>query len=471
MKILFMGRKKYAAQMLRWTVEQGNNVVGVVTDSQFPNSPTMLEAQRLGIPVMLLEQAQNAFEKDNDFADLVVSYLFWELIKEPLISSPLFGCINFHPAILPDWKGCAGYNIAILNKLEQWGASAHYVDKTIDTGPIIRVYRFDFDYRFETAQSLENKTQKIQCDLYKSVLLDLMQENNLRESTIPNTGGTYISKKQMLQMMEVDPENDDVKTKCRAFWFPPYSGATIEIKGEKYTLVDEFILYGPKADDQTVPPPRADLVIVGAGGFGREIAWQMNESWYCKSYFNVIGFVDNNPALHGTCINGFPVLGDDKWLLSYQSSICVALCIAKPNIRKSVYDKLIQNANITFPTIITNGTHISSTAKIGQGSIICLNTIITTNTTIGDFVIINPNCAIAHDSAIDNFATLCYNVNIAGNVKIGAGTELGTGSTVIQNLAVGENTTLGAGAVVVSNIPPDCTALGIPARVINNGGS
>jgi methionyl-tRNA formyltransferase len=250
MKILFMGRKKYAAQMLQWTVDAGQTVVGVVTDSDIPNSPTFRMANRLRIPVLSVEEAEQEFLSNHEYADLVILYLYWRKIKEPLISAPKLGCINFHPAILPDWKGLAGYNIAILYKLKEWGATAHYVDKEIDTGKIIRVFKFAFDYRFETAQSLEEKTQRIQCDLYRSVLTDIINGNITDEGLLPNTGGQYISKKEMLSMMHIDPIKDDIALKCRAFWFPPYSGATIELQGKRYTVVDDFILSNlKKADD------------------------------------------------------------------------------------------------------------------------------------------------------------------------------------------------------------------------------
>jgi methionyl-tRNA formyltransferase len=251
MKILFLGRKKYAAEMLKWTVEIGQSVIGVITDSQLPNSTTMRTAIELGIPVLSLEQAKKNFVADNEYADLVISYLFWKKIKEPFITTPKFGCINFHPALLPEWKGLAGYNIAILYKLKEWGASAHYVDQEIDIGKIIRVYKFNFDYRYETAKSLENKTQKIQCDLYKSVLTDIINRNIDNDKLLPNIGGTYISKKEMLSMMRIDPTKDDITLKCHAFWFPPYSGATIELQGKQYTLVDDFILSQLKEPDQT----------------------------------------------------------------------------------------------------------------------------------------------------------------------------------------------------------------------------
>jgi methionyl-tRNA formyltransferase len=242
MKILFLGRKDYAAKMLQWTVDIGQTVVGIVTDNQVPDSQIMKKAKELTVPVISIEQAEQNFLLDKNYADLVISYLYQKKIKEPLISMPKYGCINFHPAILPDWKGVAGYNMAILYKLKEWGTSAHYVDENIDTGKIIRVYRFNFDYRYETAKSLEQKTQNIQGDLYRSVLTDIIEGNLDDNELIPNTGGVYISRREMLKMMQIDTLHDDITLKCHAFWFPPYSGATIELQGKRYTLVDDLIL-------------------------------------------------------------------------------------------------------------------------------------------------------------------------------------------------------------------------------------
>jgi len=237
--ILFLGRKKYAADMLEWTVAQGHNVIAVVTDNHIPSSPTAARSKALKIPVIDICQAEDLVAKIN--IDIAISYLYWRKIKEPIITCPRFGCINFHPAILPDWKGVAGYNIAILNKLSEWGVSAHVVDKEIDTGPIIKVFRFNFDYRFETALSLEKKTQEIQCELYKSVLADIHNNDGLSGSFISNEGGMYISRKEMLEMMKICPD-EDIALKVRAFWYPPHHGAFIEINGEKYTLIDDLIL-------------------------------------------------------------------------------------------------------------------------------------------------------------------------------------------------------------------------------------
>ena len=241
MKIIFMGRKQYAADLLTWTIVQGIEIEAVVTDSHFSNSVTAKKAKELNIPIISLSQAEKIVQNQSDI-DLVVSYLFWKKIKKPLIELPRFGCINFHPAILPDWRGTAGYNIAILKKLREWGATAHYVDEHFDTGKIIRVFKFHFDYRNETAQTLEKKTQELQMDLYKSVLLDVIDQGILHSTEQKQNDGTYISRKEMEAMKLIDPKKDDIDLKIRAFWFPPYNGAYLEINGEKYTLVNDFIL-------------------------------------------------------------------------------------------------------------------------------------------------------------------------------------------------------------------------------------
>ena len=245
MKMIFMGRKKYAAEMLQWTIAQGIEVEFVCTDSQYANSPTAHMANKFKIPIITMEEAEEYVQSHPNAIDVVASYLYWRKIRKPLIEIPRYGCMNFHPAILPEWRGTAGYNIAILKKLSEWGATAHYVDETIDTGAIIKVYKFNFDWRTETAYSLEKKTQNIQMELYKSVILDVLENGRLACTEQKNADGIYISKKEMLEMMKIDVtklEEVDLDLLVRAFWFPPYNGAGVEINGKFYTLVNRDIL-------------------------------------------------------------------------------------------------------------------------------------------------------------------------------------------------------------------------------------
>ncbi len=254
MKMIYMGRKKQSVDLLKWTLDQGIEVTAVCTDDQFDNSPTAAYARQQGFPILSMEEAEEYVTSHPGQIDLIVSYLYWRRIRKPLIEGANFGCINFHPAILPDWKGCAGYNIAILKKLEQWGVSAHYVDETIDTGKLIEVDLFDFDYTAATAQSLEKLTQEKLMDLYKKVILKVKEKGRLETLDIDNSKGTYISRKQMNEMKKItreDLESGDLDVKIRAFWFPPYDGAYIERNGKRFTLVDKTILNSLVDEDTT----------------------------------------------------------------------------------------------------------------------------------------------------------------------------------------------------------------------------
>lgn len=251
MKIIFMGRKQQSAELIEWTISQGVNIEAVVTDSHFPNSPTAKKAKELDIPVISMEDAELIVNKENHGIDLVVSYLYWKKIGKTLINNPKYGCINFHPALLPQWRGTAGYNMAILSKLDEWGASAHYVSNKIDEGDIIKVFKFNFDYRLETAQSLEKKTQTLQIELYKSIIYDVIEKGVLTSTKQSPEDGSYISRNEMNSMKKIDINKDDIDLKIRAFWFPPYDGAYIKVKNTKYTLINDFILQQLANKDST----------------------------------------------------------------------------------------------------------------------------------------------------------------------------------------------------------------------------
>jgi len=207
---------------------------------------------------------------------------------------------------------------------------------------------------------------------------------------------------------------------------------------------------------------KKDLVIVGAGGFGREIAWQISE----LGQYSILGYIDSDARLQGQKINGLPVLGDSQWLLGLRDEICAVICIGNSRSRKHVYNELSKNPNINFPTIIASNVRYSNSVTFGQGCIICLSTVLTVNITLGDFVIANLDCTIGHDAVLENFATLYPSVNVSGGVHVKACAEIGTGANIIQGKTIGENTIIGAGAVVTKDIPSNCTAVGTPAKPI-----
>ncbi len=175
-------------------------------------------------------------------ADLAISWLYDKKIKEPFISTPKFGCINFHPAPLPDYRGSGGCNLAILNKVTEWGGTVHCVDEKFDEGDIIRKKMFPIDYRKETAYSLKQKTNDALYELFEEILREIHVKKVIKGEKQDLRKGLFYRKKDVLELMKIDLENDDVDTKIQAFWFPPYEGAYIEVGGKHYTLVNDVVL-------------------------------------------------------------------------------------------------------------------------------------------------------------------------------------------------------------------------------------
>lgn len=240
-KVLFMGRKPVAGKALEWLLLNKNiEVVAVITDSHLPESICSEIAKKFNIPNLSFEDALTKVNTGKLKFDLGLSMLFWRKLKEGFIHLPKLKTINFHPAPLPEYKGTAGYNLAILEELTEWGMTAHYVDDEIDTGEIIEVLRFPICKESETAQSLERISQEYLYKLFVGVVEKVLKNKNILPTT-PNVGGRYISRTEMELMKEIK-EGDDVSRKVRAFWFPPYDGAYITINGTKFTLVDTFIL-------------------------------------------------------------------------------------------------------------------------------------------------------------------------------------------------------------------------------------
>ena len=201
------------------------------------------------------------------------------------------------------------------------------------------------------------------------------------------------------------------------------------------------------------------LVIVGNGGFAREVEWLVERINTVSPTWDLLGFIDDNQDNPKT-------IGNDDYVVAFQEELYVAIAIGTSGIREKIYKNYKQNPNIKFANLIDPSVMCSRRVIFGEGNIICAGTIITVDIRIGNCNIINLDCTIGHDAVIEDFVTVNPSVNISGNVHLGAGTNIGTGTQIIQGISVGANSIVGAGAVVNRDLPANCTAVGIPAKVI-----
>jgi len=208
------------------------------------------------------------------------------------------------------------------------------------------------------------------------------------------------------------------------------------------------------------------VVILGAGGFARETLWVFRDANKEKNEWELIGFIDENEENHGKIICDLPILGGFEWFdKNNYSDMYVINAVGFPKSKKKVIEKAISK-KLKFCSVIHPSVRMSQYLEIGKGTIIAAGNILTTQIRIGDHVILNLDCTVGHDSIIEDYCTIAPGSHISGNVRFEEGVDFGTGSVIIQGVTVGAWSIIGAGAVVISEIPPNVTAVGVPAKVI-----
>jgi len=204
------------------------------------------------------------------------------------------------------------------------------------------------------------------------------------------------------------------------------------------------------------------LIIICGGGFAREVIWLARE---CDNEWDVIGVLDDTPALQGTKLCDVPVLGTiDQWPQYKEAMFVVAL--GSPRFRKSIVERMESQGKVPFGKLIHPAVRYSQYVKISEGCIITAGCILTSQILLGRHCICNLSSTVGHDVSFGDYVTVAPRVAISGNVVLGDGVEVGTGAVLIEKLSVGSGSFVGAGSLVTKTIPENVLVVGVPARQI-----
>lgn len=193
-----------------------------------------------------------------------------------------------------------------------------------------------------------------------------------------------------------------------------------------------------------------DIVIIGSGGIGREVAYIIEEINNIEETWNILGFIDDNSDMWLKELNGYKILGGIEYLKNMKVKPNVIVGISNCSVKRNIVESL--NNEFDFATIIHPSIKINKYSKVGKGTIIYPGVILTVNTVIGNHVIVSGNCGIGHDSIIGDYSTLLWGVNLSGYDNIGEEVFLGVGVNVVQNLSIENRTKISAGSIVTESI-------------------
>lgn len=207
------------------------------------------------------------------------------------------------------------------------------------------------------------------------------------------------------------------------------------------------------------------ILIYGAGGAGRELAFALSLDTNPDTAWKVQGFIDDTENLRGKTINDIPVIGGFDYLRSWSGNIAVTI-VDYPAVRQNLISKIKENNKIKFPVLISSTSIVSPFVELGEGCIVNHLSVIPPNAKVGNFVFITSRSGIGHDTIIGDFTTIYAGINIGGGASIGSRCVLGSGTTILPKVKIGDGSIVGAGSLVLKDVPSGVVVGGVPAKII-----
>ncbi|MGB7879738.1 MAG: NeuD/PglB/VioB family sugar acetyltransferase [Ilumatobacteraceae bacterium] len=215
------------------------------------------------------------------------------------------------------------------------------------------------------------------------------------------------------------------------------------------------------------------LVIVGAGGFGREVLDVVEAMNVAGAGIEFAGYVDDAdtsvPLLER---RGAPYLGAVERLAdgsTVDPDVGFVIGIGAGDVRRRLDGSLTgagRGAGRRPLVLIHPMATVGGDCRIGEGCILTAGVRVTTNITLGRHTQLHVNSTIGHDSVLDDYVSVYPGATVSGNVHLGDGVTIGTGANVLPGLTIGAGAFVGAGAVVTVDVDPGVTVAGVPARPI-----
>jgi sugar O-acyltransferase (sialic acid O-acetyltransferase NeuD family) len=209
------------------------------------------------------------------------------------------------------------------------------------------------------------------------------------------------------------------------------------------------------------------IVVVGAGGFAREVEWLVREINVVAPAFEFVGYAVSDTTSLTDHDSRERLLGDFGWLEANQDRFdALALGIGTPSSRLLVAEELQRRLpSASWPALIhPSATLDRRSCDIGLGVLLCAGVIATVNVRFGAFSMCNLSCTVGHEARIGAGCVLNPTVNVSGGVIVGDGSLVGTGAQILQYVQIGRGATIGAGACVTRDVPEGETWVGVPAK-------
>lgn len=275
MRVVFMGTPDIAATCLKKILADGFQVVGAFTQPDRPKgrgmkmvfSPVKEVALEHGIPVFQPEnfREEESVQQLRDLKpDICAVVAYGRILPQKVLDIPAFGCINIHASILPQYRGSAPYQWAVLDGLKETGVTAMYLCREMDAGDIIEVSKTPIGEN-ETAGELLDRLAVLGADLLSKTLSRFAAEGRVDRTPQRSEEATYAP---MLDksMCPIDWNKTAQQVHNHVRGLHPWPVATMELQGKTFKVHATRIVEGSGKPGQILGLTKTGLRIACGEG-------------------------------------------------------------------------------------------------------------------------------------------------------------------------------------------------------------
>ncbi|MGX0915690.1 acetyltransferase [Staphylococcus hominis] len=200
------------------------------------------------------------------------------------------------------------------------------------------------------------------------------------------------------------------------------------------------------------------IVLIGKGGHSKVIKDIIEED---KQYY-VAGYLDH--AINEYYMDKEVFYDNLDNIEKYKDKCFFVIAIGNNYVRQKLFKSLDIPVN-QYAILVHPSAIVSSSAKVGYGTVVMPYAVINADTTIGKHVIINTGAIIEHDNNIADYVHVSPNATLAGGVTVGEASHIAINAGVLPLVEVGNNCIVGAGATVINHVKSESTVIGTPAKI------
>ncbi|AOZ91531.1 methionyl-tRNA formyltransferase [Paenibacillus crassostreae] len=312
MNIVFMGTPAFAVPSLRMLLEEGYQVVAVVTQPDRPQgrkrilTPTPVKevALEYGLPVLQPERMRNKDAVEELAAykpDLIVTAAYGQILPKAVLDLPTRGCVNIHGSLLPKYRGGAPIQRSIINGELVTGVTLMYMAEGLDTGDMIAQVKVAIEEK-DTSGTMFEKLSKVGATLLQEQLPNLLEgivtripQNDVDASYSPNL-------KREDERIDWNRSAREIFNQVRGL--VPFSGAFTLWEGEVFKVWAASPSAISSQQDATLPGTVLELTELGIEvKTGDGSVWLTKVQPSGKKVMEVEAFVRGTSMVKGTVLS------------------------------------------------------------------------------------------------------------------------------------------------------------------------